>query len=274
MPSRTLLQNRSSATSRTCSVCGGGLRTHDRAETPAARNLPIQRLATPDGDPNPVITLTLTAIEAAAAAPAHQTVNGPADVLGGPPLAALPNPGPRETFGLANYAGGNFAIGSAAFAAAAGAQHLGGREDREHAEIGFVANRGIPNSVWTTQDCCLFCFGYLDAMGIQHLPLRAVPFPQAWTHPTDGWQIVQRRPLGNRSYWIVSEPNGGTATYLLVGGRKGEGEDDEGMEDPRAKRRRDREQKRDRGGGRDPSTKEGKKRRGVEPAVGTVKVGT
>jgi hypothetical protein len=173
-------------------------------------------MATPNGDPNAGITAVLTAIENAAAAPAHQTVNQADDVLGGPPPNQLPNPGAQETFGLANYNDGIFALGSQAFATAAGATRLGNRAPREHSEISFISTRGVPNSVWTTQDCCLFCFGYLDTLGIPHLPLRAQPFPQAWTHPTLGWQIVRRNPYGNTQYWQISEPNGATANYILA----------------------------------------------------------
>jgi len=177
---------------------------------------PIQRMALPNGDPNAGITAILTAIETAAANPAHQTVNNANDVVGAPQAPNLPNPGAQETYGLARYNNGLFALGSQAFANAAGATRLGARAPREHAEMSFIINQGAPNSVWTTQDCCLFCFGYLDTQGIPHLPLRAHPFPQAWTHPTQGWQIVRRTPFGNRPYWRISAPNGAMANYLLV----------------------------------------------------------
>lgn len=204
-----------------CHICqGGGRHVSQPLLSPANVSTngpaPIQRMATPNGDPNAGITAVLTAIENAAAAPAHQTVNQADDVLGGPPPNQLPNPGAQETFGLANYNDGIFALGSQAFATAAGATRLGNRAPREHSEISFISNRGVPNSVWTTQDCCLFCFGYLDTQGIPHLPLRAQPFPQAWTHPTQGWQIVRRNPYGNTQYWQISEPNGATANYILA----------------------------------------------------------
>ncbi|HAE59517.1 MAG TPA: hypothetical protein DCG54_08425 [Anaerolineae bacterium] len=213
-----------------CAICQGGGQHDSSARSTAAgfiqtsqlqhrsnsASTPIQRMATPNGDPNAGITAVLTAIETAAANPQHQTVNNANDVLGAPLAPVLPNPGAQQTFGLARYPDGIFAIGSQAFANAAGATQLGGRAPREHAEISFIINRGAPTTVWTTQDCCLFCFGYLDTQGIPHLPLRGNPFPQAWTHPTQGWQIVRRTPLGNRPHWLISAPNGSTTTYLPV----------------------------------------------------------
>jgi hypothetical protein len=174
----------------------------------------IQRMAIPDGDPNPAVTAVLRAIENAAAAPAYQTINNANDVVAAAQAPVLPDPGTEETFGLARYNDGLFALGSQEFATAAGATRLGARAPREHAEISFISNRGVPNRVWTTQDCCLFCFGYLDTQHIPHLPLRTNPFPQAWTHPTGGWQIVRRRIYGRKPHWVISAPDGTTSTYL------------------------------------------------------------
>lgn len=208
-------ENTSNACS--CPACQAGGQHISRLRFPPASlsQAPIQRMAIPNGDPNAGVTAELTTIETAAANPANQTVNNANDVVAAANAPVLPNPGARETYGLARYPDGLFALGSQAFADAAGATRLGARAPREHAEISFIVNRGAaPTSVWSTQDCCLFCFGYLDAQNIPHLPLRANPFPQAWTHPTQGWQIVRRVPLGGRPHWVITAPDGTTATYL------------------------------------------------------------
>jgi hypothetical protein len=106
------------------------------------------------------------------------------------------------------------AVGSEAFRAAVGAP-LRVARGIYHGEMAAV-NNGYTNAVAASQDCCIFCYGYLAHHGIAHQALRANPFPHTqWSHPTMGFRIssggqflavgnaVRIHHAGVDSYWQV-----------------------------------------------------------------------
>ena len=103
--------------------------------------------------------------------------------------AALPADA-QDTVALAANAGGALlAVGSVAFQGAVGAP-LRVARGAYHGEMAAVHN-GYTAAVAASQNCCIFCYGYLAYRGIPHQALRAPnPWPNTqWTHPTMGFHL-------------------------------------------------------------------------------------
>jgi hypothetical protein len=128
--------------------------------------------------------------------------------------AALP-PNAQDTVALgANAVGNHLAVGSQAFQLAVGAPQRVAR-GAYHGEMAAV-HHGYNAAVAASQDCCIFCYGYLAANGIAHQALRANPWPNTqWTHPTMGFSLssggqflavgnaVRINHAGQDHYWQV-----------------------------------------------------------------------
>lgn len=72
---------------------------------------------------------------------------------------------------------------------------LGNREDFIHGESTIVKEAGgAVSAVAATQDCCLFCYGYLESQAIGHQGLRDSPFPKGWIHPAGTFTLKQVNP--------------------------------------------------------------------------------
>ena len=90
--------------------------------------------------------------------------------------------------GLGNGAASLLAVGSAAFQAATGAGQRVARGPF-HGEMAAV-HHGFDDAVAASQDCCIFCYGYMAFHGVDHQALRANPWPNTqWTHPTMGFRL-------------------------------------------------------------------------------------
>lgn len=83
-------------------------------------------------------------------------------------------------------------IGKGDWANAMGtSDHLGGRPSTLHAEMGIVAERPGVVAISATQDCCLFCYGYLASRNYEHPALRTNVWPNTgWTHPQNGFRLL------------------------------------------------------------------------------------
>jgi hypothetical protein len=108
------------------------------------------------------------------------------------------DPGTQNTWGVGGLASssGNgvyqVTVGKGAWADALGTKdHLGTRESTCHAEMTIVEERPGVQAIYSTQDCCLFCYGYLASRGYQHPPLRTNPWPKTgWTHPQNNFKLM------------------------------------------------------------------------------------
>lgn len=133
--------------------------------------------------------------------------------------------GNQDTIALATNAGGNqLAVGSVAFQNAVAAQNalVGAPAPARiargiyHGEMAAV-HAGFAAAVAASQNCCIFCYGYLALNGIPHQALRAPnPFPHTqWSHPVMGFRLssgaqhlavgiaVRIHHAGVDSYWQV-----------------------------------------------------------------------
>lgn len=105
--------------------------------------------------------------------------------------------GSQSTWGVAaiqleNSAPYLVTVGQANWANAMGSNdHLKGRPSTLHAEMALVAERPGVVAISATQDCCLFCYGYLASRSYEHPALRSNVWPNTgWTHPQDGFKLL------------------------------------------------------------------------------------
>ena len=82
-----------------------------------------------------------------------------------------------------------------------------------HSEVHHYNNNNNIDNVWTSQDNCVYCSGFLSNAGKGHQNLRESLYPQSWTHP-DGWRIIRSRTL---PHWYITK-DGKNANYKLVTG--------------------------------------------------------
>lgn len=182
----------------------------------------IQRKITADGvDAYQQADAELTAIHDAALM-TTPSVNGADDILTqGVKSSDLTGvlPDSQNTFGLAKEGNNVYAIGSKAFANAAKAQWLGARPSGLHGESALIKKmQNKPESIWTTQNSCFFCYGYLAKEGVNHQSLRDDPFPQRWKHPTMDFEILNKAEyLAVRlPHWHIDLGKMGQAYYVPV----------------------------------------------------------
>lgn len=83
-----------------------------------------------------------------------------------------------------------YAVGNSNWAEEMGAVYLGSRQDY-HAEMAIVSDRPGVRAVFATQDCCIFCYGYLALYNYQHQGLRDDPWPKTgWKHPHGLFKLI------------------------------------------------------------------------------------
>jgi hypothetical protein len=106
------------------------------------------------------------------------------------------DPGTQNTWGVGGLKSGNgvyqVTVGKGAWADALGTKdHLGTRASTCHAEMTIVEERPGVQAIYSTQDCCLFRYGYLASRGYQRPPLRTNPWPKTgWTHPQNNFRLM------------------------------------------------------------------------------------
>jgi hypothetical protein len=133
--------------------------------------------------------------------------------------AALPANN-QDTVALGDDGNGNgaaslLAVGSVALQNATGAGQRVAR-GAYHGEMAAV-HQGFDDAVAASQDCCIFCYGYMAFHGVDHQALRAPnPWPNTqWTHPGMGFRLssgaqflavgnaVRINHVGVDHYWQV-----------------------------------------------------------------------
>jgi len=128
-------------------------------------------------------------------------------------VRVAPQPGSQQTYSLGeDTEGQRVAIGSEAFRVAVGA---GKRVSRGlyHAEMRAV-REGCNAAIYATQDCCIFCYGYLARNNIAHQALREDPWPTTmWRHPNNFFTLASGyAAIGN----LIIITHNGTSRYWQV----------------------------------------------------------
>lgn len=93
---------------------------------------------------------------------------------------------------------------------------LGTREARVHAEVEII--KAVPGveSIYTTQNACIFCYGLMVKKGLCHQAIRKNPFPQKWTHPTMNFALSRINPqvAGKKTAMMINW-KGEEACYIF-----------------------------------------------------------
>ena len=73
---------------------------------------------------------------------------------------------------------------------------------------------GYDAAIYATQDCCIFCYGYLALNNIAHQALREDPWPTTmWRHPNNLFRLASGyAAIGN----LISNTHNGTSRYWQV----------------------------------------------------------
>jgi hypothetical protein len=102
-------------------------------------------------------------------------------------------------------------IGALAF------EDIGGRGNFSHGESHIIQSAPSVTAIAATQDCCLFCYGFLRKSGKDHQGLRAHPFPKGWIHPVMGFKLtrVSSRMFVPKGLILLITLEGEDALYRL-----------------------------------------------------------